>query len=53
MSKRLGKLRKEIERKREEMIAAGQKYGLNHPETIRLSQELDKLLNKAMLGGGK
>lgn len=41
-------LEREIERKRDEMIRVGMAKGLNDPETIRLSQELDKLINKAM-----
>lgn len=41
-------LEREIERKRDEMIRVGMEKGLNDPETIRLSQELDKLINKAM-----
>ncbi|MCS0787418.1 aspartyl-phosphate phosphatase Spo0E family protein [Cytobacillus firmus] len=32
--------------KRNRMIRSGIKKGLNHPDTIRLSQQLDKLLNE-------
>lgn len=53
MAKKLGKLKNEIEKKREEMITSGMVKGLSHPDTIKLSEELDKLINKAMLGGGK
>lgn len=37
---------KEIEKKRQLMIELGNKMGLNAQETIRTSQELDKLLNQ-------
>lgn len=36
----------EIEYLRSELIESGIKNGLNHPTTVYLSQELDKLLNK-------
>ncbi len=36
----------EIEYLRTELIESGIKNGLNHPTTVYLSQELDKLLNK-------
>jgi hypothetical protein len=48
---RYGKLRIHIERLREELINSGMVNGLSHPETIRLSQELDKLIGKSMRGG--
>ena len=50
---RIGKRRKEIERKREEMIRSGMVKGLKHPDTVKLSEELDKLLNLSMIGGAK
>ncbi|AQY55069.1 hypothetical protein [Geobacillus phage TP-84] len=45
MGKRLQKL---IEQQRKKMIDLGMTKGFNHPDTIRASQELDKLINKAM-----
>lgn len=36
----------EIERKREEMIFLGNKYGLNSLEVIRAGQQLNNLLNQ-------
>jgi len=36
--------------KRNRMIRSGIKKGLNHPDTIRLSQQLDKLLNEYQKG---
>lgn len=36
----------EIEYLRSELIESGIKNGLNHPTTVYLSQELDRLLNK-------
>lgn len=46
-----------LEAKRKEMIDAGMELGLCHPETVRLSQELDVLLNelevKSYIGGMK
>lgn len=41
-------LERDISRLRDYMILSGMRNGLSHPETIRLSQELDKLLNKQM-----
>ncbi|SER24994.1 aspartyl-phosphate phosphatase Spo0E family protein [Piscibacillus halophilus] len=35
-----------IESVRQEMLEAGMKLGLNHPNTIDLSHKLDQLLNK-------
>lgn len=37
---------KKIQKKREEMIALGKKYGLNHQTTIMCSQQLDQLMNE-------
>lgn len=37
---------KEREEKRSEMIYYGMKYGFNHEKTVKLSQELDGILNK-------
>ncbi|MBM7572561.1 aspartyl-phosphate phosphatase Spo0E family protein [Aquibacillus albus] len=34
-----------IQKKREEMIEVGLKKGLNHNETVLISQQLDQLLN--------
>ncbi len=35
-----------IETLRHKMVYVGQTKGINHPETIRLSQKLDNLLNQ-------
>lgn len=51
MAQKLGRLKKQIETLREKMITSGMVNGLGDPETIRLSQELDKLISKSMLGG--
>jgi hypothetical protein len=40
------KLKKEIEKQREEMTLLGLKYGLTDTNTVKSSQELDKLLNR-------
>ncbi|MFK3938399.1 Spo0E family sporulation regulatory protein-aspartic acid phosphatase [Alkalihalobacillus sp. NPDC078783] len=32
-----------IERMRQKMLEAAEKFGLNHPEVLHFSQELDKL----------
>lgn len=37
---------KEREEKRSEMIYYGMNYGFNHHKTVKLSQELDEILNK-------
>jgi hypothetical protein len=37
-----------IEWVREKMISSGMTHGFNSPETIKISQTLDKLLNKLM-----
>lgn len=37
---------KEREEKRSEMIYYGMNYGFNHEKTVKLSQELDEILNK-------
>ena len=37
---------KEREEKRSEMIYYGLNYGFNHEKTVKLSQELDEILNK-------
>lgn len=50
---RLGKLKREIERKREELISSGMVKGLKHPDTIKISEELDRLINQSMTKGGK
>lgn len=42
------KLKAEIEIKRNEMIRSGMSKGLCAEETILLSQELDRLINKSM-----
>lgn len=39
-------LLKELEKKRQLMIKSGIEYGLQNPETIRLSKELDRLMNE-------
>jgi hypothetical protein len=40
-------LKKEIETLRQKMIAIGMEKGFTHPETVQVSQELDKLINMA------
>ncbi|MGE7664679.1 Spo0E family sporulation regulatory protein-aspartic acid phosphatase [Ureibacillus composti] len=42
----LEELQFKIEDLRSHMIATGQLKGLTHPDTIKLSQELDVLLNE-------
>lgn len=39
-------VRAELEAKRKKMIEAGMRFSLAHPETIRLSQEVDELHNE-------
>lgn len=41
-------LEEQIKEKREKMIAAAEKYGFTDEETLKSSQELDRLLNKYM-----
>lgn len=36
----------DIESTRKSMIQVGATFGLTHPETIKISQRLDQLLNK-------
>jgi hypothetical protein len=43
------KLKNEITELRKTMIHTGQKNGLTHPETIKYSQELDRLIYKYQL----
>ncbi|WP_138418729.1 aspartyl-phosphate phosphatase Spo0E family protein [Aquibacillus sediminis] len=38
-------LNKTIQNKRQEMIKSGLELGLSHIETIKISKELDKLIN--------
>lgn len=38
--------KKNVETLRTAMIKSGNENGLNHPTTIKLSQNLDKLLNE-------
>jgi hypothetical protein len=45
-------LKELIEAKRQIMIDLGMKKGFSHPETIKASQELDKLILKAQKGQG-
>lgn len=40
------KLLEEIEITRKSLIYMGDVYGLTHPETVKLSQRLDQLLNE-------
>ncbi|WP_458414363.1 Spo0E family sporulation regulatory protein-aspartic acid phosphatase [Schinkia sp. CFF1] len=40
-----------IEKKRKQMISNGLQHGFTNITTIRLSQELDKLINQALLLG--
>jgi stage 0 sporulation regulatory protein len=42
-------LEKSIETVRNEMVSVGMTKGLLHPETIELSQQLDKLINRYQL----
>jgi stage 0 sporulation regulatory protein len=37
-------LEKEIETLRQKMFAVGMEKGLSHPDTVQVSQELDKLI---------
>lgn len=39
-------LKAKIERVRNEMVRVGMREGLSHPSTVKLSQELDELLNQ-------
>jgi hypothetical protein len=39
-------LHKEIATMRVNMIQSGEEYGLGHPQTIEISQELDELINR-------
>ncbi|MDI7742824.1 aspartyl-phosphate phosphatase Spo0E family protein [Lysinibacillus fusiformis] len=39
-------LLKELEKKRQLMIQSGIEYGLQNPKTIRISKELDLLMNE-------
>ncbi|MEC1768298.1 aspartyl-phosphate phosphatase Spo0E family protein [Schinkia azotoformans] len=39
----------QIEKLREELIETGLSKGFNNPETIQLSQQLDKLLNDVFI----
>lgn len=41
-------LREQIEKLKSDMIACGDKKGLNHPLTVKISQELDELINEYM-----
>ena len=34
---------------RKEMIDTGFKKGFSHPDTVKLSQELDRLMNKLLM----
>lgn len=47
------KLREQIEQNRSEMIRLATEKGMTHPETIKSSQKLDKLINKAHKAQGK
>lgn len=42
----------EIQNKRMQMIEVGLRNGYSHPETVRISQELDQLLNQLMFDEG-
>ena len=44
-------LLEKIIRKKAEMISLGMANGLSHPKTVKVSQELDKLINKVQVGG--
>ncbi len=44
----LKKLQVAVEAKRKEMVTIGMSKGLSHPDTVRVSQELDELLNRLM-----
>ncbi|RFU66561.1 aspartyl-phosphate phosphatase Spo0E family protein [Peribacillus glennii] len=39
----------EIEQKREEMINLAHAFGYSNPDTVKASQELDKLMNTFLL----
>lgn len=40
------KIKNKIQKLRTQLINVGMKKGLTHPNTIQVSQDLDKLLNK-------
>ncbi|MBM6619474.1 Spo0E family sporulation regulatory protein-aspartic acid phosphatase [Bacillus suaedaesalsae] len=42
----IDKLKKAIEKQREEMTSLGLKYGLTNCHTVKSSQQLDQLLNQ-------
>ena len=46
----MANIEEQIEKLRAAIIISGLKKGLTHPDTVALSQELDKLLNKQMKG---
>jgi hypothetical protein len=41
-------VRAELDTKREQVIEVGMRLGLSHPETVKLSQEVDELHNEHM-----
>lgn len=48
----MNELDKRIEKARQKMVAVGLDKGFTHKETVRLSQHLDKLINKKQKGEG-
>ncbi|QCR31623.1 aspartyl-phosphate phosphatase Spo0E family protein [Lysinibacillus sp. SGAir0095] len=46
-------LLKELEKKRQLMIQTGIEHGLQNPKTIRISKELDRLMNEIDNGYAK
>lgn len=41
-------VKSEIETVRDRMVSVGMSYGLTHPLTVKISQDLDKLHNEHM-----
>ncbi|HWR44664.1 aspartyl-phosphate phosphatase Spo0E family protein [Sporomusa sp.] len=46
MDKTMIRLSEEIERLREQMHKRSEKVGISHPDIMRLSRKLDKLINQ-------
>ncbi|HLQ98687.1 MAG TPA: aspartyl-phosphate phosphatase Spo0E family protein [Candidatus Dormibacteraeota bacterium] len=44
----LKSLQRKIESLKVDLIKSGEENGMNHPKTIKISQELDKVINAYM-----
>jgi predicted ATP-grasp superfamily ATP-dependent carboligase len=44
----MNSLLQQVEQKREQLYYVSKKLGLNHPKTVKCSQELDWLINKVI-----